>query len=133
MQWVADARRLCKEHGRADIGDQKIGEFLSKAPFEDDGSWPCQSVCEVLETIASENVFAGFESGLYNARGREMRPLDEIGTEEREMSTRYRTWARRWRFEYPRVARILERVAAGHDGSAVWWDSRALTMERLES
>ena len=132
MQWVADARRLCKEHGRADIGDQKIGELLSKAPFEDDGSWPCQSVCEVLETIASEKVFAGFESGTYNARSRDMRPLDEIGAEEREMSARYRTWARRWRFEYPHVARILERIAAGHDGNAVWMDSTALVMDRLE-
>ena len=133
MQWVVDARRLCKEHGRADIGDQKIGELLSKAPFEDDGSWPCQSVCKVLETIASEKVFAGFESGTYNARSREMRPLDEIGAAEREVSARYRNWARRWRFEYPRVARILERMAAGHDGSAVRMDSTVAVMDRLES
>ena len=132
VQWIAEARRLCKEHGRGDIGDQKIGELLSKAPLEDDGSWPCQSVCRVLETIASENVFAGFESGAYNARSREWRPLDEIGAADREMSARYRTSAQRWRFEYPRVARILERMAAGHDGSAVWMDSTAAVMDRLK-
>ena len=132
MRWIAEARRLCKEHGRADIGDQKIGELLSRAPFEDDGSWPCQSVCEVLETIASETVFAGFESGTYNALSGVLRPLDEIGAEERELSARYRTWARRWRFEYPHVARTLERMAVGHDGHAVRMESTATVMDRLE-
>ena len=37
VQWIAEARHLCEEHGRADIGDQKIGELLSRAPCEDDG------------------------------------------------------------------------------------------------
>ena len=132
VRWVTEVRRLCKEHGRADIGDQKIGELLSRAPFEDDGSWPCRAVCEVLETIASDNVFGGFESSTRNARSGVMRPLDELGAQERELSGRYRTWARRWRFEYPRVARILERVAAGHDGHAEWVDSRLSAMDRLE-
>ncbi len=132
VRWIAEARRLCKEHGRADIGDQKIGELLAEAPFDDDGSWPCQAVCEVLETIASEKVLAGFETGTYNARGSRMRRLDEIGAQERELSAGYRTWARRWRFEYPRVADILERMAVRRDREAVWADSTLSVMDRLE-
>ena len=132
MRWIDEARRLCKEHGRADIGDQKIGELLSRAPFEDDGSWPCRSVCEVLETVASEKVFAGFESGAYNTGRGEMRPLDEIGAQERGLSAKYRTWAKRWRFEYPHVARILERMAGGHDSGARWMESWAQARMRLE-
>ena len=36
--WVREARRLCREHGRAEIGDEKIGQLLSRSPSEEDGS-----------------------------------------------------------------------------------------------
>ena len=39
-QWVAEARRLCTEHGRAEIGDRQIGQLLSKVPSEQDGLCP---------------------------------------------------------------------------------------------
>ena len=132
IRWIAEVRRLCKEHGRADIGDYKVGELLSRAPCEDDGSWPCRAVCEVLETIASEKVLAGFETGTYNARNWQWRPLVEIGAQERGLSARRRTWALKWRFDYPHVARILERMAAVHDGLAAAMDSRVSVMDRLE-
>ena len=132
IRWIAEVRRLCKEHGRADIGDYKIGELLSRAPSEDDGSWPCRAVCEALETIASEKVFAGFETGTYNARSWQWRPLVEIGAQERGLSARCRTWALKWRFDYPHVARILESMAAVHDGRAAAMDSRVSVMDRLE-
>ena len=40
--------------------------------------------------------------------------------------------AKRWRFEYPHVARILERMAGGHDSGARWMESWAQARMRLE-
>ncbi|MYN64016.1 MAG: helix-turn-helix domain-containing protein [Acidobacteria bacterium] len=131
-QWVAEARRLCGEYGRATIGDQQIGELLSRAPSEKDGPWPCRAVCEVLETIASQDIAAGFEMGVYNARGVHSRSLDEGGRQERELSARYRGWAAQLVFDYPYVASILERIAKGYDRDAVREDSEVLVMKRLE-
>ena len=74
-------RRLCE--GRGAIGDRRIGQLLSRAPSEKDGPWPCRSVCEVLETIACQDIAAGFEMGVYNARGVHSRSLDEGGKQER--------------------------------------------------
>ena len=131
-QWVAEARRLCRENGRAEIGDQKIGELLSKAPSEEDGSWPCPAVCEVLEAVASEDIASGFEIGVYNARGVVSRSLDEGGKQERELSARYLAWARRLAFDYPYVAKSLQRIAESYNRDAEREDSEVRVMKRLE-
>ena len=131
-QWVTEVRRLCRKNGRATIGDQQIGQFLSKAPSEKDGLWPCRSVCEVLETIASQEIAAGFEMGVYNARGVVSRSLDEGGAQERALSAKYRAWAERLSFDYPYVASILERIAEDYDRDAEREDSEVRAMKRLE-
>ena len=132
MQWVTEARRLCREHGRARIGDDRIGQLLSKAPSEDDSSWPCRPVCEVLESIASGDIARGLEIGVYNARGVVSRSLDEGGKQERELSAKYRAWAQRLAFDYPYVASILESIAQGYDRDAEREDSEVRVMKRLE-
>jgi hypothetical protein len=35
--WVSEARRLCGERGRADVGDQLIGQVLANSPDDADG------------------------------------------------------------------------------------------------
>ena len=131
-QWVTEARRLCRENGRAMIGDQQIGQLLSKAPSEKDGPWPCRSVCEVLETIASRDLVAGFKRGIYNARDVHSRSLDEGGRQERELSAKHQGWAKQLAFDYPHVASILEGIAKGYDREAEREDSEVLARKRLE-
>ena len=132
-QWVTEARRLCREYGRATTGEQQIGQLLSRAPSEKDGPWPCRPVCDALETIASEDIAVGFEMGVYNARGAHSRSLDEGGKQERELSAMYRAWAEQLVFDYPYVASILERIAKGYDRDAEREDSEVLVMKRLEN
>jgi hypothetical protein len=67
--WVTEARSLCLEHGRAEIGDQKIGQILAAAPVGDDGIWPCAAVREVLEDVASPEIAIGMAIAVYNSRG----------------------------------------------------------------
>ena len=47
--WCVEARRLCDERGLLDVGDLHLGQLLSNAPPEDDETWPCLAVCEVME------------------------------------------------------------------------------------
>ncbi len=130
--WVADARRLCGQHGRMEIGDQEIGQLLSKAPSEEDGSWPCRPVCDVLERVASQDVAIGFRVGVYNARGVVSRGLEAGGVRERELSARYRAWSERLAFDYPYVSNILERIAKRYDREADWEDSEVLARMRMQ-
>jgi hypothetical protein len=89
--WVTDVRRLCVEHGRAEVGDQNIGQLLSRSPADEDGVWPCISVSEVMERIASSQIATSFVIGVYNSRGVHWR--GEGGAQERDLAAKYRGWA----------------------------------------
>ena len=106
--WVIAVRQLCAEHGRVEIGDQKIGELLSKDPVKEGGEWPCLQVCEVMERISSQQIARGFHIGVYNGRGVHSRRIGEGGAQEREIAAQYRSWAKLRAFrlslcqQYPR-------------------------------
>ena len=131
LDWVAKARRLCAEHGRVEIGDQKIGELLSRAPTEEDDSWPCLPVCEAIERFASQQIGDGFNIGVLNGRGVYSREIDEGGVQERELAAKYRNWAKQRAFDYPYVSSILERIAANYDQEARIEDTEVEISKRL--
>lgn len=127
--WIDEVRRLGRDYGREWGTDFSLGKLLSKGPAGDDGSWPCRPVCEVMETIRSEHLLEGFQSGTNEARGVSMRfPGD---SEESELADRYRQRAARLAVEFPWVGRVLEGIGAFHDASAAHWDSIDRTGERL--
>ena len=132
MRWVTEARGLCREHGRIKIGDERIGQWLSRASSDDDTHWPCRPVCDVLEAIASEDMARGFEIGVYNGRGVTMRGLYEGGGQELDLAARYRAWAQAWRFEYPFVSRILDAITEGYKRDAAREDTEVRVRQRLE-
>ena len=129
QRWVTEVRRLCTEYSRVDLGDQYIGKLLSKAPADTGGLWPCGPVCEVMETVSAEHFARGFCIGVYNARGVHWR--GEGGDQERELASKYRSWARQLDFEFPYVSSVLERIAASYDHDAKWQDSESNVRKRL--
>ena len=132
LDWIAEVRRLCAEHGRVELGDQKIGELLSKAPAEEEGGWPCLPVCEAMEKIASQHIGKGFNIGVLNGRDVSSRGIDEGGVQERELAAKYRGWAQQRAFDYPYVSSVLERIAADYDREAKWEDTEVEIRKRLE-
>lgn len=122
--WMTEVRRLCAEHGHAKVGDQEIGQLLSKSPAEEDGSWPCLAVCEAMEKVASQDIGSGFTIGVYNGRGVVMRELDEGGAQERKLAAKYRGWAELRASDHPYVSGLLESIAASYDREAKWEDNQ---------
>ena len=131
FSWVTEARRLCAEFGRAEIGDQYIGQLLSKAPAEEDGPWPCLPVCEAMEKVASRDIGVGFSMGVCNSRGMTSRAFGEGGAQERALAAKYRNWSERRAFDYPFVSSVLESIAAGYDWEADREDDEANVEKRL--
>ena len=129
QRWVAEVRRMCAQYSRVDLGDQYIGQLLSKAPADAGGQWPCCSVCEVMETFSAEHIARGFCIGVYNARGVHWR--GEGGDQERELAAKYRAWAQQLDFDFPYVSSVLERIAASYDHDAKWQDSESNVRKRL--
>ena len=113
--WLRDARRLAAECGRAEIADIKIGEMFSASPAEKDGSWPLVPIRDEIEELRSEELERGFAVGIYNRRGVTVRGMQDGGAPERNEAARYRDFARAAAIEWPRVAAVLERVAADYE------------------
>lgn len=131
LDWIIEVRRLCAEHDRAVIGDQMIGQLLSKAPAENGGGWPCIPVCEAMEKISSHEIGRGFAVGVYNSRGIHSRGIDEGGDQERELAAKYRGWAKSRAFDYPYVSEVLESIAAGYGRDAGREDNERDIEKRL--
>ena len=129
LDWITETRKLCSEHGRAEMGDHQIGQLLSRTEADESGIWPCRAVCESMETVASSEVGRGFVLGVRNARGAHWR--DKGGKQERELAAKYRRWADELKFEFPHMGSILENIAADYDRDAVWQDDRAEVEDRL--
>ncbi len=127
--WVTEVRRLCAEHDRVEIGDEYIGQLLSRATAEEEGSWPRLPVCEVMERIASPHIGTGFRVGVYNGRGVHWR--EEGGAQERNLAAKYRGLAQQCAFDYPYVSGVLESIAGNYDREAEWHDAEMTIEKRL--
>jgi addiction module HigA family antidote len=131
QQWLNDTRQLCAEHGRTEVGDQCIGQLLSRNLTEEYGVWPCRPICDAMEAVAAEHIGRGFYIGVKNARGAHWRR--EGGTQERELASKYRNWSRQLAFEYPYVSSVLESIAESYDHEAKWQDSDEAVRRRIGS
>ena len=123
LDWIKEVRQLCVELGRIKIGDQKIGHLLSKAPPEEDGSFPCLQVCEAMERIPSKHIGIGFHIGIFNS----------VGGREHDPATKYRALAKQRAFDYPYVSNVLEMIADDFDQQARWKDTEEKIQERLRN
>ena len=116
--WMKRARKLLAEAGRGEIGDSKIGEILSAAIREPDQPWPPKPVRELIELARSRPLEQGFEVGVYNRRGVTVRMPQDGGGQERALAERYRHDAKALRFDWPRTAACLDRIATTYEVDA---------------
>lgn len=129
ITWIADVRGLCSKYGRKEIGDQCIGKLLSQSGPDQDGVWPCRTVCEAFEAFQSEHIAEGFMVGKYNQRGAHWR--GEGGQLERDLAADYQLWAEKLNYDFPFVASILRRIAASYENEGKWHDSDAKVRRRI--
>lgn len=129
LAWLTEARRLCAEYARPEIGDQCIGQLLARSRPGPDGSWPSTAVCDAMEAIASQEIGIGFRVGVYNSPGAVWR--GEGGGQERGLAAQYRTRAAEIAIEYPYVSGVLEDIAHSYDRDAQWYDNESALRRRL--
>ena len=129
-KWLEQARGLARQYGRANIGDQMIGQFLSHCPAGEDGVWPCEPVRDVIEGTAFTEIRIGMSIGIRNSRGAMFR--GEGGEQERQLADQYRRWSEKISFEYPYTSSLLEQIACSYDSEMEWWDTQASLRQQLE-
>ena len=131
--WVNEARRMCRERDREDIGDQQIGQMLANAPVGEDGIWPCVPVRDLLDDLASRHIGIGFTTGRTNLRGVTSRGVFEGGGQERSLVDKYRQDAAKVGARWPFTAQLLRQLAANYEVEARREDQHADWSDQFKS
>jgi len=123
--WVKEAHHLAVLAERGAVGDEYIGGILSCAKKGPDGIWPSRNVRDVIDEMKNDHIENGFLLGVRNNRGVTKRGLLDGGEQERGLAGDYRAWADDLKFEWPRTASLLERIADSFEESAKHFDQHA--------
>ena len=121
--WINTTRALAAERGRAGVCDNCIGQLFAHAPANPNGAWPAEPVRRVIEQLASADVDAGLNTGIFNRRGAMWR--GEGGGQERRLSDKFRSQAEQAESRWPRTAAVLRNVADRYAQQARREDGRA--------
>jgi len=125
-KWVDGVRTKAQQVGRLDIADQKIGEVLGRSKEDpSDNMWPIKAIRNVIEKTKSRNLENGFVIGRYNSRGCVQKAMFEGGKQERDLAQKYSEYANNARSQWPRMARVLEKMATEWEERACYEDERA--------
>ncbi|WP_343699590.1 hypothetical protein [Caulobacter sp.] len=123
--WVEAVRHDAQVCGRLGVADSTIGRMLASAPRAEAAAWPPPAICQLLERTRSDQLDTGFELGVYNRRGMTVRMPGDGGAQERVLVQRYRDDAKAAGARWPRVRRVLERIAQHYQQDAVRQDQAA--------
>lgn len=130
-QWVEEARQMAAEVHRGYVADEKIGEVLAWAPFDQEYKlWPALPVRELIESFYSENLQRGIVIGVRNRRGVTTRGVMEGGGQEHDRSQIYKEYSKKAaRGGWPQTSMVLNDLARSYEDEARWHDENAERME----
>jgi hypothetical protein len=117
-QWVTQVLERADASGRRKIAEALIGQILANAPGDDDETWPCRPVRDLLEDLQNERVERNLLVKLYNLRGVTGRGLQDGGKQERDLAERYRASAAGFAGSWPQTAAVLRQLADRYDTNA---------------
>jgi len=124
--WVEKARKLCEKLDRLEVCDIHIGQVLAYAMPDEDGNWPPEEVCRIIDDeIQSKELESGFSTGIYNKRGTVTKSPFEGGQQERKLAKQYRKYADKWNVSFPKIASILRKIGEYYEFKARQEDKEA--------
>lgn len=123
-EWTSKARARLAEVGHAQQGDIAIGAALAASPAAADGQWPAPEVCDLIETIASDEIDLGFSMAVSNSRGVVSGSIWEGGRQDRELADKHRQLSQQLKPKWHRTAEIFSRLADQCDYMALHDDAR---------
>lgn len=125
VQFIDDARDLCREADRLGVCDSTLGQILAHAPADANEVWPFEPARDVLDRPELEDLRHGFQIGARNKRGTTSRAYDEGGDQERTLAAMYRSHARALHNSHVNVAAALEQLARSYENDGLREDISA--------
>lgn len=116
-EWLQRVKEVCTESGHLEVALINIGEVLIHTPPDPAGLWIRRAVAASLNDRESDDMRAGFRTGIYNARG--VHWVDPTGKPEKELAEQFRRKAEQVENAgFQRVAVTLRGLADEYDHEA---------------
>ncbi|WP_156913418.1 hypothetical protein [Mesorhizobium sp. WSM3224] len=113
-EYVEQLMALAKEEGYVKGSQLVLGTLLAHSPEADNGDWPRQCICEILDVPDNDRVRGTFQTGVFNKRGVTTRSPYDGGEQERELAAKFQRHAERWQIEFPLAAKALADIAESY-------------------
>lgn len=117
-EWVCEAREKLKRLDRVKIGDDQIGEILSKSPLGTDEIWPHEAIRDLVEKLQNPELEKALEVGKINSQGVTTRSPFDGGKQEREIAEKYQEQIEYIMLKWPRTSEILRRLKKSYERDA---------------
>jgi hypothetical protein len=115
--WIMRARELTSTYSLIERGDYWIGRNFSHSPTTVDNIWPHPVICSIIDDLASTELEAGFETGIFLNRGVVIWLVSDGGQSDRQQAERYNSLASNIRDSWPRTSQMLRRIASSFSRS----------------
>jgi len=130
-EWIRKVRELAAENGRIKAADINIGKLLAQYPEEPDKVWPPDEICDLIETVNSEEIKINFSAATYSKRGSSIRGCFDGGDIERTNASYFQQLAKAHQNKFPSVTGIFEKLAKQYEEEAKRMDEDS-ERKRLE-
>ncbi|WP_127599940.1 hypothetical protein [Nitratireductor alexandrii] len=124
-EYVSEIQKLASIEGYMKGAQHVLGQLLAYAPETDNGDWPPQCVCEVLDDPQHDRMRGTFETSVCNKRGVTSRLPYDGGEQERALAEKYQGYADRCQIEFPLASKALADIAAYYSQDALRHDRDA--------
>ncbi len=115
--WLRNVKNICTESGHLEVALINIGEVLIHSPSDPDGLWINRAIAAALNDRESDDMRAGFSTGIYNSRGAHI--VDPSGRPERQLAEKFRNKAEEVENNgFQRFAATLRELANSYDREA---------------
>lgn len=129
-QYIEQLYRLAKERKRVKVIDRVVGDILGDIPRDD--NYPPQVLCEIVESLNSDDVDQSIRTRIYNSQGVTVRAYNEGGNQERSIVSRFEKYREKTKLLYPRMTKIFDDLIDGYKRIAGYEDEEAFIAD-LES
>ncbi len=118
LRWVESVREMLTASGRARVLPVVLGDALSGAVADEDGTWPSEPVRDVLEILRDTDLDEHLAVARMNQRGVTTRGVYDGGAQERALADQYSAAADRVRGRWPRSGALLDGLSRSYRDDA---------------
>lgn len=123
--WIEKVRDIAVAKRRLEVSESFIGKVLAYFPEPENGQWPSDEICEIIDSLNSERLNRSFRAEIFNKNGSTTRGAFDGGDIEWNKAKHFNNLAGLIRNKYPVVANIFEILANGYEEDAKRMDEQA--------